>query len=498
MSRLARDVEFLRRPRTFASIATFMCMSATVAFAQSGKPIHDGHALDANPRVGSGGYNTPGSYYELNAANRFITGNATGLSTFHAASPITDPSLFRAGLGSAGLTFFNRQSVSLGDVLNRRTDAGLPFYAREPTIVGSGGIAARINQPGSSVPLSTGNAPGTGRLIYRPALAPVSESDLRRQGQATAVNPVDAAGAATFVPYDSLRLLESLSSAYTQASASTLFGVGKDAGLTVSPLMAAIGQAPSRQTTDESLPSGLYSRLLGTLQDDAQEADLSARARARLLERASPAQRDAIGEMLARASQRAGGELQTSEVSRSDEARNADAAARVSKSLLESATIGTFAEDARNPVDSLIQSGERCVREGRYYDAARYFAAATAMDASNPLPRLARGHALAAAGDYRSASRDIAAGLRLMPGVAMLDIDLARLMGGPDVCRLRISDLSKQLERNDDYELRFLLGYLRYHSGDPARGVADLLSAARAAPARSVISEYPRMLAGRS
>jgi hypothetical protein len=56
----------------------------------------------------------------------------------------------------------------------------------------------------------------------------------------------------------------------------------------------------------------------------------------------------------------------------------------------------------------------------------------------------------------------------------------------------------RQLGQSEDPLLRFLLGYLEYHSGDHEHGLENLRRAASNPRAGMVIARYPSLLAGES
>jgi tetratricopeptide (TPR) repeat protein len=137
---------------------------------------------------------------------------------------------------------------------------------------------------------------------------------------------------------------------------------------------------------------------------------------------------------------------------------------------------------------------------GHYSEAVDRYEAAHMIDPTNPLPLLGKGHALLAQGTYRSAATALLAGIELAdryPGLAALlfrRLDLQTLMGGGEIVEIRRADLMKQLERREDPLLRFLLGYLEYHSGDQQHGLENLQRAAHDPRASMMIARYPRLL----
>ena len=74
--------------------------------------------LDANPRVGSFGYNAPAPIdVVMPRANLYITGNVRGGKSFQGLVPYTSVDEFSGSLGSSTLSDFYRDSTGSGDLL---------------------------------------------------------------------------------------------------------------------------------------------------------------------------------------------------------------------------------------------------------------------------------------------------------------------------------------------------------------------------------------------
>lgn len=72
-----------------------------------------GRLFDANSQVGSGGFNTARTVSPLLSANAIATGNVGRGFSLRSTAPISSPYTFRANLGSASLSAFRRDSVSV-------------------------------------------------------------------------------------------------------------------------------------------------------------------------------------------------------------------------------------------------------------------------------------------------------------------------------------------------------------------------------------------------
>src|SRR5882672_1241105 len=73
----------------------------TSAFAIAQQRVgNDGRALDANPRIDSGGYNSGGIPGNMVVnGNQIVTGNVTGGAQFRGFVPYTDAREFRGNVG---------------------------------------------------------------------------------------------------------------------------------------------------------------------------------------------------------------------------------------------------------------------------------------------------------------------------------------------------------------------------------------------------------------
>ena len=88
----------------------------------------DGHALDANPRIGSMGINPNARLDSLMPRlNLYLTGNVRGGAGFQGFIPYRSVGEFSTGLGSDTLSGFRRDSVAIAD-LGRGITAGQPYF----------------------------------------------------------------------------------------------------------------------------------------------------------------------------------------------------------------------------------------------------------------------------------------------------------------------------------------------------------------------------------
>jgi hypothetical protein len=159
--------------------------------------------------------------------------------------------------------------------------------------------------------------------------------------------------------------------------------------------------------------------------------------------------------------------------------------------------LATFVGDSDTIINQRIGEAEQLLKQGEYYRAANRYEVAHAADESNPLPMIGRGHALIAAGDYLLAVHWLSRGFESFPAIAAFRLDLPRLIGDADLLDRRRADLENIIEINDQYQFRFLLGYIEYYSGLGEIGLEDLRLAAEDAPPDSLIARFPTLLEGK-
>jgi len=114
--------------------------------------VQGGHALDASPQIGSGGYNRPAAPARGGYGNFYITGNVGLGKSFQGFVPYTASTSMRANLGSFNtLSNFNRDSVGLSQVTAGNVVQATPYFNPSSTIF----PASTVSQSGLTVPGST-------------------------------------------------------------------------------------------------------------------------------------------------------------------------------------------------------------------------------------------------------------------------------------------------------------------------------------------------------
>ncbi len=126
-----------------------------------------GGALDANYRIGSGGFNAPAPDPLRFNSQLYITGQVTGLSRFQGGVPYSAADELRLNLPSDRLSVFGQQSVGVPQVLTGSAYQITPYYQPSKTIFNIPRMAAGLAVPGGSAPARATIAPSLTRRLYR-------------------------------------------------------------------------------------------------------------------------------------------------------------------------------------------------------------------------------------------------------------------------------------------------------------------------------------------
>ena len=516
----------------------------------------DGRMLDANTRIGSGGLNPIRPVSPLLSGNAIATGNVGRGFSFRAASPIASPYAFGAGLGTGTLSAFRRDSVGVFD--SASPYGGLTpriYYDPSQTVFTPRYLGPQrgptAGLPAGLPPIGSRSTP-TGRRL-------LPGSDVTRlPGQPVMPQPPLDLRTDQYID-QSLRLRSGIVDRSSQVSAalnSSIFGVDRPS-LLPSPLLRAsdlsgIADASGLVDlrTDSSHPIGsLPSEPLGTPLDlIIRGADLNT-----LLDRSRRAGAGAasllpgLGGLQAEPQRQAGELVATQQtlalqlpistplgmplvfgldkftdlqlaMSLSREpnaawfgemkkvvAANPELALDMQQIMdMDSAQ---FADSVVNtPIQTFVGRGDSALNEyllraevhlqsRDYFDAVKQYDNARLLDPGNPLPLIGKGHASLGAGDYLSAAHSILLGLQRYPELTRMKVDLKVFMGG-EAIDIRRADLMHRLEQHEDSKLRFLLGYIEYHSGRIQSGLEHLKKAAKDSPFGSLIQQYPALLTG--
>lgn len=458
----------------------------------------------------------------LLAGNAIVGGLARGGMSFQGYSPIGDPLTFRAPLGSSALSSFRRDSVSVADAYAPPAIGyfSRPYYDPSRTVgtVGSlqgynplaVGAPTRDPRTTMGVALPQVSVPTTGVVLTpaQAAVAPVPsvptssifgveslpavpelpKPDLERRlmtaagltvpGGPAAVpapvgpqssNPLEAVTRRELSPQPGLALPDTEAPPWARLVAPR---GAVQPGVTLPPPPPP-SAAPTPKLTDASILPGY-----DVFNDLRLAVALQADPRATWFEEMKAALRT---------------QPELAAQLREDAARTPQEYI----DRLNDTPLTSFTGGGPSPVNNELLKAEALMDIGSYTEAAERYAEAARLDPVNPLPLIGRGHALLAAGFYRSAAEALLRGLDRYPDLARFRMDLTALMGSGEVIDMRRADIAKQLSQRESPELRFLLGYLEYHTGDTARGLENLTRAATDPRATSVMGRYVDVLRAR-
>jgi tetratricopeptide (TPR) repeat protein len=142
----------------------------------------------------------------------------------------------------------------------------------------------------------------------------------------------------------------------------------------------------------------------------------------------------------------------------------------------------SFVDTEQNVLNQYLAEGEKLLKEGQYYRAARAYTLARTIDYHNPLPLLGRAMSYLAAGDYMTSAVNLFQAIESFERLSEYRIDLPAFIPDVTVLDRRRADLERRLEAYEDFRLRFLLGFAEICSGFEEMGIANLERAVQNAP----------------
>lgn len=542
--------------RIFGRVSRFALVAAlflgAAAQAQQSFVQQNGRMFDRNPMIGSGGVNFRRPASPLLSGNAYANGNVRRGMALRSFSPIQNPYSFRGGVGSASLSRFRRDSVSVADTRSPLGGLRPQVYfdpaqtVFAPRYLGLPRSPQLGTQRSSAATATTGlsnrfgaNVPSFFSRLSQPL-------NLRLDKRFDGANPLAAQ-------------IVGITPSGTNQLNSSIFGVGRLADLGGHPLFqpennaridarsafdarrgtldipGASGPAYT-SLTSEALSQGLDLRI--------RRLDPAAAYGSPLLEGLSP---DVIGssdtyalgwrsirrpeagpQHTVKSALRAGltevlpgqdvftdmqlavslakspdapwfAELKRAAQQDPALAMELQAVAQMSaQAFVESvvnAPLRSFAGKGKSALNDALLKAEALLKSRNYYEAVSQYEIARIYDPTNPLPLIGKAYALLAGGDYRSAAQSLLAGLRRFPEFSRFQVDLKALLGGEAV-DVRRADIMRQLEKHEDPALRFLLGYLEFHTGQKKSGLRHLRTAAEHSRPGEFIWRYPSLITG--
>jgi hypothetical protein len=540
-------------PAFVAIVAATALIWAGPASAQV-RQIQGGSVLDANPQVGSGGYNGVRPVASGINGNLIVTGNVTGGRAFQGFSPIGNPSTLQTNVGSGTLSNFVRDSVGLPGVQGGLSPyTPRPYFDLPQTAISTGAVQAqsvlprdvtgayRAGQGQFQTPVATLSgtrstslyagqlpyaAPGwtpAGIGMFNPDIvattpgqispnplqpytvtgpAAVSEATGRPSqtgpqadlpGMPPAELPVQPGRVELPDRFGRVEPSEQtgpLDSRPEQATVAQLSGLD---GQTAPPQAEPSSGLPTTGQTDSTL---LVQMRQQYSEGQPGTADNAGQPQQPITQK----QMQPLDMSVATASRRPSDETRLLQPGAGQDRERMQAQREQASQLVAErlrSPIRSLAGQRQTQVDRLLAQAEEQMRKGDYYRASATYSGVLTAAPDNALAWLGRANALLAAGEYIQAHVALSQGIEQFPQLLSFDFDLPALLGNKDIVDVRRAELEKMLATRSDYRMRFLLGYLEYYSGLQDIGLQTMQQAAKEAPADSIVPKAHEVLKGR-
>ncbi len=433
-----------------------------------------GQALDANPQVGSGGYNTVtggdrGVNTQLNRGNRFITGQVSGLANFRGQVEYSAADALNLDVPTASsLGGFRRQSVGIGDVLGGSTYRTNVYRESSRTT-----LSPRDVQRG---------AQGSDLLKQRRSLLDTEAGErlyaatrdrytlmTSDRGELLSTSNLEELSADRVPRAESTRRggderrRDLLGGQVSQPGAGALFSVLRSrdrqelarelSGLPmfddeegqrdvkVDPLTGRPVSADDRIEQSNRRPYALLDDPNAETRgrDEGQDPFEQSTTRYYLQRN-----QDVFLEVMARLAQARGeAELQWMRTTVETDKQGP----RVEFDKAEGLTVNTLAGAGSDLFNRNMQRAQEHLRKGRYYDAAGRYELAAVADARNPMARVGMALALTAADETVSAAFHLEKAIALYPDIAKVKFDLPEMLG-----KKAVQDIQQRFEKRSDRE----------------------------------------------
>jgi len=417
-----------------------------------------GQSLDANPQMGSGGYNTVvGGYGGVNP-QLVVTGQVSGLAYFHGTTLIAANQL-RIVPPSATFDTFLRQSVGVGQALNYGAYATVPFYSPAQTIYDVPGARINVTPSTNTVPISAAGAEAIQRAymeaqqqyqLLLPVNNPTNVQQATPRQVELRVDLISKPGAAAVfgIPEQSRR----------EALARELQEAGN---LSEQLRQANPNQLDQRydpaQRAENGPPIGGQQTLGGS-----QQQDLAASTRGGTRNIPQVNQDIYIDLLMAMREQRE--EKQPPIAGQPRVKRPVRPGEAIVETKDNQVVLHGLAGRSNDMFNQFMSQGQAGLKVGKYYEAARNFEQAGIINTTNPMARVGQGVALLGAGEYYTAGAQFRRAMEIFPPLMETHLDLAAMMSKDDLAK-RVEDVTKRASEDDPGNtlLVFLAAYLNYN-----------------------------------
>jgi hypothetical protein len=128
-------------------------------------------------------------------------------------------------------------------------------------------------------------------------------------------------------------------------------------------------------------------------------------------------------------------------------------------------------------VASLLEQGEKSFQAGRYVEARQHFEHAMTLAPNDPRSRVSLAFSEFAVGNFAAAASFAHDAMAMAPDLAATPLDMRGGFGDIRTFKYQFDELQAMTNtRPDNSQLRMLLGFVQYSSGDQAAGVQMLAS----------------------
>ncbi|HKQ47263.1 MAG TPA: hypothetical protein VJZ71_04235 [Phycisphaerae bacterium] len=153
--------------------------------------------------------------------------------------------------------------------------------------------------------------------------------------------------------------------------------------------------------------------------------------------------------------------------------------------------VGPIPEDTASDAEGLLDQGEKALLDGHYAKAREYFASAASLNPHDPRSRLSKSFSEFALGDFENAATTAREVMKIAPDLAATPLDMRGLFGEIGIIEKQLANLEQITQlHSKSSRMYFLLGFVRYFSGDRAAGAQTLLDYIAANPEDSTIRPF--------
>lgn len=469
-------------------LAGAMALSAGAQVA----PIENRNVLDANPQVGSGGFNSPTAWQGGVNSQLYVTGQTTGLSAFR-RQPYFAANELRLDVPSASLQTFERQSVGLPDITAGQSFRTQPFFSREQTVLGYRATEAGLTVPGSNMPAQPVVSAAVQQL-YIQATADyrqiMSMPEVRPGDTRVGVPPQPLSPAlvkAGPLPTD---VFGAIHQPDKEELAMELYLLGLSQGMTderVDTQVPAIQRErvpeatdraePAAETPEREQPVQPEQRLVPVPEGTTPGAEQPAPA---MLPEAN---QDAYIDLLLQLRQQHAAQHERLTEPLPDDtegpglSRERPQDQRLVERTEQGLMIHSLAGQSRDSFNRYMQAGQQFMKQGKYYDARNQYRLASTISPDNPLAQVGQALALFATGEANTAGHHMRLAMSILPPLMEANLDLRNLVG-INAIKAQLEEADKLIQDNNaTARVVFIATYLHDSLNDipKARKYAQML-----------------------